>query len=178
MNFRKRIDYSDLFAAIDRVMAEDLAQMELYCEIGRLINGRPEKGTAVAAAEYLQAHYPDASGFSPRNVRRMREFYHAFEGDTAAMCAALEIGWTQNVVILEADLTPEERVWYICAVRQLGWSKLTLAKQIADHACDKITLDTPSDACYTDLEEKVVDTDDAHPLRMSRQESPALGRLK
>lgn len=44
------------------LMAADLPQMELYCGIGRLVSDRPEKGAAVAAAEYLCATYPDASG--------------------------------------------------------------------------------------------------------------------
>ena len=35
-------------------MAAQLPQMELYCEIGRVVSGRSEKGAAVAAAEYLQ----------------------------------------------------------------------------------------------------------------------------
>ena len=51
--------------------------MERYYEIGRPVSDRPEKGSAVAAAEYLTGTYPDVSGFSPRNIRRMREFYRA-----------------------------------------------------------------------------------------------------
>ncbi len=72
MNVRKPVDYSAMFSALDTLMAAALPQMELYCEIGRLIGGRPEKGAAVAAAEYLNSTYPDASGFFPRNLRRMR----------------------------------------------------------------------------------------------------------
>ena len=74
MNVRKHVDYSAMYAALDTLMAEELPQMKLYSGIGRLINARPEKGAAVAAAEYLQNKYPDVSGFSPRNLRRMREF--------------------------------------------------------------------------------------------------------
>ena len=70
MNVRKPVDYSTMFVALDTLMTADLPQMELYCEIGRLVSGRPEKGAAVAAAEYLCSAYPDASGFSPRNLRR------------------------------------------------------------------------------------------------------------
>ena len=33
---------------------------------------RPEKGAAIAAAEFLQTNFPDRTGFSPRNVRQMR----------------------------------------------------------------------------------------------------------
>lgn len=65
MNVRKPTDYSVLFATLDALVAANLPQMELYCEIGRLVSGRPEKGAAVAAAEHLHSTYPDASGFSP-----------------------------------------------------------------------------------------------------------------
>ena len=65
MNVRKPVDYSAMFAALDTLMTADLPQMELYCEIGRLVSDRPEKGAAVAAAEYLCGAYPDTSGFSP-----------------------------------------------------------------------------------------------------------------
>lgn len=37
MNVRKPTDYSALFAALGTLMAENLPQMELYCEIGRLV---------------------------------------------------------------------------------------------------------------------------------------------
>ena len=48
-------------------------------KVGRLVSNRPEKGAAVAAAEYLRGAYPDASGFSPWNLRRMREFYCTYK---------------------------------------------------------------------------------------------------
>ena len=79
MNIRKPIDYSILFSEIDKLMAGQLPQMKLYCEIGRLVSDRAEKGAAVAASEYLQAAYPAAEGFSPRNLRRMRAFYAAYD---------------------------------------------------------------------------------------------------
>lgn len=74
MNIRKPIDYSAMFTALDTLIAANLPQMELCWEIGKLVSAKPEKGAAVAAAEYLCGMYPDASGFSPRNLRRMREF--------------------------------------------------------------------------------------------------------
>ena len=53
MNTRKHIDYSELYHALDKTMSADLPQMELYCEIGRAICAREEKGAAVAAAELI-----------------------------------------------------------------------------------------------------------------------------
>ena len=130
MNVRKSIDYSTLFERIDTVLAAGLPQMETYREIGRLIAERTEKGAAVAVAEHSQQARPDISGFSARNVRRMREFYIAYQSNPEAMNAAMEIGWTQNVVIIEADLARDERMWYIRAARQFDWSKLTLTEKI------------------------------------------------
>lgn len=63
MNVRKPIDYGAVFAALDLLMTVALPQMELHCEIGRLVSGRPEKGAAIAASEYLCDAYLDVSGF-------------------------------------------------------------------------------------------------------------------
>ena len=153
MNVRKNIDYGALFERVDAVLAAELPQMEAYCATGRLIAERPEKGAAVAVAEYMQRTYRDASGFSPRNVRRMREFYCTYEVDSDIMSAAMETGWTQNVVILEADLTLAEKSWYICAVARFGWSKLELMQQIEQQAHLNVIVDTEQPTCYTEMEE-------------------------
>lgn len=99
INDRKPSDYSALFWVLDELMEARLPQMEPYCGIGRLVSDRPEKGAAVAATEYLHGAYPDAAGFSPRNLRRMRGFYRAYENAPEVMASALTIGWTQNEVV-------------------------------------------------------------------------------
>ena len=150
MNIRKAVDYTTMFTALDKLIAADLPQMELYCEVGHLVSGRPEKGAAVAAAEYLSATYPDVTGFSPRNLRRMREFYRAYESTPEVLTQTLTIGWTQNVVILEAELTVQDRAWYIRAVRWYGWSKLELQRQIEVGPQKENSLDFEGEMCYTE----------------------------
>ena len=152
MNIRKPVDYSAMYVGLDHLMAAGLPQMELYCGIGKVISERPEKGAAVIAAEYLQAKHPDISGFSPRNTRRMREFYRTYENSPALLDEAMKIGWTQNVVILEAELSPEEKEWYIRVSYRFGWSKLELTAQISDRAHESVLLDTPEESCYTESE--------------------------
>ena len=51
MNIRKAVDYSAMFAALKSAMEADLPQMKLYCEVGKIVCTRSEKGAAVAAAE-------------------------------------------------------------------------------------------------------------------------------
>ncbi|WP_300755810.1 DUF1016 N-terminal domain-containing protein, partial [uncultured Oscillibacter sp.] len=116
MNVRKPIDYSAMFNNLDALIAETPPQVELCYGIGKIVNTRSEKGAAVAAAEYLNRAYPDISGFSPRNLRRMREFYRAYETNPEVMAQAMTIGWTQNIVILENCAANKERAWYIAAV--------------------------------------------------------------
>ena len=173
MNVRKPVDYSAMYAALNALMVTGLPQMELYCKIGRLVSGRVEKGAAVAASEYLCGTYPDISGFSPRNLRRMREFYRTYNDAPEVLAQAMTIGWTQNVVILEANLALQERVWYIRAVGQFGWSKLELQRRI--EAEGENALDFEDETCYTngnctDTECKSNDVDDSDSMRQYLQE--------
>ena len=174
MNVRKPIDYSAMFEALDTLMSADLPQMELYCEIGRLVSGGPEKGTAVAAAEYLRATFPDVSGFSPRNLRRMREFYRSYESSPKVLVQAMTIGWTQNVVILEAELTLQERAWYIRAVQRFEWSKLELQRKIAAGAHLEIALDFTDEMCYTENKNSAMErtANEENPLYLPREHLP------
>ena len=149
MNIRKPTDYSTMFAALDAAVAAQLPQMELYCEIGRVVSGRVEKGAAVAASEYLQAAYPAADGFSPRNVRRMRDFYRMYGDTPELLAAAMRLNWTQNVVIMEAELTMDERCWYIRKTVKSGLSKTELLRMIERAEHSEIALGESVDTCYT-----------------------------
>ena len=64
MNVRKPVDFSAMYAVLGEILAQDLPQMEEVCAIGRAVSQRPEKGAAVAAAEYLQAIFPITGLFS------------------------------------------------------------------------------------------------------------------
>ncbi len=149
MNIRKPIDYSVMYAALDTLMIMSLPQMELYYEIGKLVSTRLEKGAAVAAAEYLGKAYPDIKGFSPRNLRRMRDFYRAYEDAPEVLAEAMTIGWTQNTAILEGCESLEERTWYIRAARQFRWTKSELLEKLRAEAHLKISLDPVTEICYT-----------------------------
>ena len=153
MNIRKATDYSDMYSKLDKLMEKSLPQMELYREIGRLVCSRLEKGAAVMASEYLRENHSDVAGFSPRNVRRMREFFRTYGSNEALMAGAMKIGWTQNVLIMERCLSDTERQWYLRAVFLFGWSKLELAAKLDDEAHLKMTLAPQEEVCYTENKE-------------------------
>ena len=149
MNIRKPTDYTIMFAALDALMAAQLPQMELYREIGRVVSGRAEKGAAVAASEHLQMTYPAVEGFSPRNLRRMRAFYAAYEESPEIMRLAMNLGWTRNAAILERCGSSEERAWYIRAALHFGWKKVKLLEAIESQAWLYSSLDEQAVSCYT-----------------------------
>ena len=171
MNIRKPADYRALFSELDKIVAAQLPQMELYCEIGRVVSGRTEKGAAVAASEYLQATYPAAEGFSPRNVRRMRAFYAAYEETPEIMRLAMHLGWTRNVAILEGCGSSEERAWYIRAALCFGWKKAKLLESIKTQAWRNSSLDEQAVSCYTGEKEATQESesDEEDTLCVSRQ---------
>ena len=140
MNIRKNIDYSEMYEALDILMQKSLPQMELYCEIGKAVCRRTEKSAAVMASEYLNEKYPDVKGFSPRSLRRMRDFYRTYENHPALLSHAMKLRWIQNVVIMEADLTMDLREWYVKAARQFNWSKTELIAMIAAEVYMEIVL--------------------------------------
>jgi len=134
MNVRKAVDYSTMYRELTAILAQNLPQMDEIFAIGKTISQRPEKGAAVAAAEFLQANFPDRTGFSPRNVRRMRDFYKTYENDQTLLRLAMKIGWTVNVVIMEAELTRDARRWYLEQARVQQWSKAILLEKLASAA--------------------------------------------
>ena len=150
MNVRKPTDYSAMYGMLDQLMGSEFPQMELYFEIGKIVCAHPEKGTAVMAAEYLQANYPGDRGFSPRNLRRMREFYRAYADNSELRALALKLGWTQNMAILEGCESFDERIWYLRAALGHHWTKVELLEQIQAGAWLREELDEPDNTCYTE----------------------------
>lgn len=154
MNIRKVIDYSELFAAVEQAVCAGMPQMDIYRELGRLVSERPEKGAAVAVSEHLQQTHPECSGFSPRNLRRMRDFYRLYENQSDLMALAMKLKWTQNVIIMEAELTMEERAWYLQACAEHGWSKSELQGKIESSTYQEVSLDQILQVWYDEINSK------------------------
>ena len=134
MNIRKPVDYTDLYAQLETALCRNKKQMDQYAAIGKAVALRSEKGAAVAAADYIREAHPELSGFSPRNLRRMRTFYQTYGNHPDLLKLAMRIVWTLNVLILEADLTLAERAWYLNAALRFGWTKAVFQEKLAESA--------------------------------------------
>lgn len=86
----------------------------------------------------------------------MREFYRTYQGQPALLSLAMELGWTQNVVIMESGLSTELWEWYLRAAMQFGWSKVELTRKIADNAYETIALTICEVDCSFAVEEETI----------------------
>ena len=73
------------------------------------------------------------------------------------LTSAFTLNWTQNVVIMEAELTVDERYWYIRKAARGYLSKEELPRMIQSGAHLKIPLDEIAQNWYT--EEKTVSSE-------------------
>jgi predicted nuclease of restriction endonuclease-like (RecB) superfamily len=82
-------------------------------------------------AEDLKSAYPEVTGFSRRNLYRMRQFYLAYhEQNPIVPQPVAQLPWGQNVILLEKLKTIEERLWYAQQTLENGWSRSILELQI------------------------------------------------
>ena len=135
-----------------------------------------EKGAAVAAAKYLAEKHPEMAGFSPRNVRRMRDFWRMY-GDTPELLAeAMLLNWTQNVVIMEAGLTTDERRCYLRKTAESNLSKTELLRMIESASHSEIPLDESGQDWYTKENDEFSEKNqyEEYPVYLPRQDLPGM----
>ena len=107
----------------------------LYWQIGRDILDRQERehwGAKVIdrLAADLKKAFPEMKGFSPRNLKYMRAFAEAWPDEQFVQQVAAQIPWFHNCVLLDKIRRQEDRIWYVRASIQHGWSRNVLVHQI------------------------------------------------
>jgi predicted nuclease of restriction endonuclease-like (RecB) superfamily len=135
-------------AQVKAALAVNREMIGLYWGIGRSIVERQEaegwgKSIVDRLAADLQKEFPGESGFSPRNVWRMRSFYLAWTERAERLQQAVgemtsenlpqavaEIPWGHNIALIEKLKEPAKRLWYARQTTEQGWSRAVLIAQI------------------------------------------------
>jgi len=122
-------------AQYEALKAVNKELISLYWDIGRIIVERQKgaswgKSVVERLSADLQTEFPGISGFSPRNIWRMRDFHLAYRNNPKLSPLVSEIGWTHNLIILNCCGTDLEREFYIRMTMEHGWSKRTLFDKI------------------------------------------------
>lgn len=114
----------------------------LYWQIGRDILAR-QAGEGWGAkvierlAQDLRSAFPDMKGFSPRNLKYMRAFAHAWPDAAIVQQAVAQLPWGHNVVLLDKLPGPETRRWYAAQAIEHNWSRNVLVMQIESRLLER-----------------------------------------
>ena len=104
----------------------------LYHSIGEVINAHKTWGSKFVEnlAADIKLSFPDATGYSARNLKYMAKFAAAYPDDEFVQRPVAQIPWGHNVVLLDKLSSPEERLWYAERSAENGWSRNVLVHQI------------------------------------------------
>ena len=106
--------------------------IKLYFRIGKTISQKSSYGKNFIGmlSTSLKIDFPNSTGFSERNLWRMKAFYENYKDYEILPPAVAELPWTHNYILLEKIKDTNERMWYAEECLKNGWSKTILIHQI------------------------------------------------
>ncbi|NJC23597.1 putative nuclease of restriction endonuclease-like (RecB) superfamily [Arthrobacter pigmenti] len=109
--------------------------MATYWSIGRdLLKRETLEGwgakVVTRLATDLRERFPQARGFSPRNLRYMKAFADTWPDFSMLQTPSATLPWSHHVALLEKADDPQTRLWYAEKAIEEGWSRNVLVHQI------------------------------------------------
>jgi len=135
IKFLNEIKSRIVTARIQAIRSVNKELIKLYWDIGKSIVERQKKykwgdNIVEALARDLKEAFPEARGFSERNIWNMRRFYEEYKNKLFLQQLVAEIPWGHNLMIMEKISADNEREYYIKSSRDFGWSRSVLLNQI------------------------------------------------
>jgi len=130
-SIKERIQTAQVRAAV----AVNQELVLLYWGIGREILSRQAqegwgKNVIPRLSRDLASEFPEMKGLSPRNLGYMKAFAEAWPDEPILQQPAAKLPWFHNCIILDRIKNQAERLWYIQAAIEHGWSRNVLVVQI------------------------------------------------
>ena len=104
----------------------------LYHSIGDIINKHKTWGNKFIEnlAADIKLSFPDATGYSVRNLKYMSKFFSRFPNQEIVQAALAQITWYHHIALMDKVKRPEEHIWYAKQAAENGWSRNVLVHQI------------------------------------------------
>lgn len=114
----------------------------LYYSIGVTINAHKSWGNKFIdnLAKDIALAYPEAKGYSVRNLKYMAKFAAEFPDIEFVQTVSAQIPWSHNVAIMDKVKDQNQRVWYIEKTIENGWSHSVLIHQIESKLYERQTI--------------------------------------
>ncbi len=134
-------EYIDLIQSIKReiqsaqykaTLSVNKELIMLYYNIGKIINEHKSWGNKFIdnLAADLRIAFPEAKGYSVRNLKYMAKFAATYTDDEFVQQAVAQIPWGHTALLLDKFTDDAVRNWYIQKVIDNGWSRNVLVHQI------------------------------------------------
>lgn len=106
--------------------------INMYFRLGKIIsdNSKYGKKFITQVASSLKLEFPNVTGFSERNLWKMKAFYQQYCNFEKLPPVVAELPWTHNYVLIEKIKDIDIRLWYASECLKNGWSKTILLYQI------------------------------------------------
>lgn len=138
------INNNEYFQVLERVKAQILSaqyravlgankeQILLYWNIGRVIIENTKYGAKFIKnlAQDIKAEFPNATGYSVRNLNYMRKFAGIFPEYEKVQAALAQLTWYHHQALMDKTADALQYLWYAGKVVENGWSRNVLAHQI------------------------------------------------
>lgn len=106
--------------------------INMYFRMGKIISENTKYGNnfILILSKSLKLEFTNSTGFSERNLRRMKAFYEEYKEFEILPPVVAELPWTHNYILLEKIKDIDKRLWYAEECIKNGWSKTVLIHQI------------------------------------------------
>ena len=104
----------------------------MYFRIGKYISENSKYGNSLidTLSITLKTEFPDATGYSPRNLARMRRFYEEYKDLSNLPTALAKLPWSFNNLLIDKVKDVKKREWYAFKCFENSWSYVVLDHQI------------------------------------------------
>lgn len=104
----------------------------LYHSIGEVINEHKTWGNKFVEnlAADIKISFPDATGYSVRNLKYMAKFALRFPDKKIVQAALAQITWYHHIALMDKVKSADEHIWHAEQVAKNGWSRNVLVHQI------------------------------------------------
>lgn len=106
--------------------------IKLYFRIGKIVSENAKYGNRFIQdfSTSLKLEFPDTTGFSTRNLSRMKKFYEEYKDLSNLPMALAKLPWSHNNLLLDKIKELNVREWYAEKCFENGWSHTVLDHQI------------------------------------------------
>ena len=106
--------------------------ISVYFRIGKCISERIEYGNKFIGmlSLSLRREFPNARGYSCRNLSRMKKFYEEYKDFSILPMPLAKLPWSLNCLLIDKIKEMPQRIWYAQKCLENGWSFVVAEHQI------------------------------------------------